>query len=110
MRALSIKQPWADLILYQGKDIENRSWRLPPHMVGQRIYVHAGKRADPDCSPPPERLGAILGEVTIVGCVTSHHSEWFVGPYGFVLADPKPYQEPIPCKGALGFFNPDIAR
>ncbi len=46
MKALSIQQPWAWLILHGGKDIENRSWKLPKAMVGQRIYIHAGKRFD----------------------------------------------------------------
>ena len=44
MKALSIQQPHADEILLHGKDIENRTWKLPASMKGQRIYVHAGKR------------------------------------------------------------------
>ena len=27
MKALTIKQPWVHAILYEGKDIENRSWQ-----------------------------------------------------------------------------------
>lgn len=112
--ALSIKQPWADLILFRGKDIENRSWRLPGWMKDQRILIHAGKKPDLDAplrycaalAPNPElRTGAILGEVTIVDCVTESESEWFLGPYGFVLADPKPWEKPLPCRGQLGFFK-----
>lgn len=38
MKALSIRQPWAWLILHGGKDMENRSRRT--HMRG-RICVHA---------------------------------------------------------------------
>ena len=122
MRALSIQQPWADLILYHGKDVENRTWKLPDKMLNQRIYIHASKRSDRDAvegwgflfsgSPPGSdrtRRGAILGEVTIAGCVTEHTSEWFEGPYGFVLADPVAYDTPIPCRGRLGFFRPEIS-
>ena len=119
MMALSIQQPWADLILFGGKDIENRTWPLPDKMRGQRIYVHAGKKIDLDAplrfcaalAPNPDnRLGAIIGEVTIVGYIddvteTPNLSEWFEGPYGFVLADPKAYEKPIPCRGRLGFFE-----
>ena len=114
MFALSIRQPWADLILLHRKDIENRTWRLPSSMIGQRICVHAGKKYDedaywpatlPDVPPDPDRLGAILGEITIVDCVTTHPSLWFYGPYGFVLEDPEPYRVPIPCRGSLGFFR-----
>ena len=38
MLALSIRQPWAWLILNGGKDIENRSW---PTKVRGRVLVHA---------------------------------------------------------------------
>ena len=104
MKALSIKQPHADRILFAGKDVENRTWRLPQNMVGERILIHAGKRTDGPYNESADRLGAILGEVTITGCVEASSSEWFVGPYGFTLADPFPYKQPIPCRGALGFF------
>lgn len=111
MKALSIQQPWADRILYEGKNIENRTWKLPGFMVGQRIYIHAGKKIDPDVrlnQPiPPERLGAILGEVTITGCVQQSTNPWFCGPYGFLLENPVAYATPIPCRGHLGFFTPD---
>ena len=115
--ALSIQQPWADLALFKGKEIENRTWRLPDKMKGQRIYVHAGKKIDTSAplrfcaalAPNPEnRLGAILGEVTIVDCVEVSESKWFVGPYGFVLADAVAYDTPIPCVGRLGFFKPEV--
>ena len=107
MKALSIQQPHADEILFAGKDIENRSWKLPAYMVGQRIYIHAGKKPRAGYHGSPKRLGAILGEVTITGCVTKSGSEWFEGPYGFVLKDPIAYNSPRPCRGRLGFFEVD---
>ena len=118
MKALSIQQPWADLILYHGKDVENRSWRMPPWMAGERIYIHAGLRVDRDAPrfghldypPGSPRLGAILGEVTLVECVTESESLWFLGHYGFVLKDPEAYAEPIPCRGRLKFFTPDLPK
>jgi hypothetical protein len=45
MKALSIKQPWAWLIVHGYKDIENRTFDSP--RCG-RIYVHAGKTTDDD--------------------------------------------------------------
>ena len=116
MKALSIKQPHADWILYKGKDVENRNWRLPYDMYRQRIYIHAGKCVDAEMTTQahyedmPGRLGAIIGEVDIVGCVTIHDSEWFEGPYGFILDNPAAYQTPIPVNGMLGFFEPKIAE
>ena len=106
MKALSIKQPWADLILFNGKDVENRTWRCPNQFIGQTIYIHAGKKPDGLVDGiGPERFGAILGEVCLTACVTQSDSEWFYGPYGFVLAKPLAYKKPIPCKGSLGFFD-----
>ncbi len=49
---------------------------------------------------------SIFNEVDIVDCVTESKSPWFItGNYGFVLANPKLYQKPIPYKGMLGFFE-----
>ena len=95
-----------------------------------RIYVHAGKSVDNDGAiwlwenkenlsiqgAMPEwveicniwRESAIIGEVDIVDCVTESKSPWFVGKYGFTLANPLLYEKPIPCKGKLGFFEPEI--
>jgi len=44
MKALTIWQPWASLILAGAKPFEFRHWRIPPAMVGQRIGIHAGAR------------------------------------------------------------------
>ncbi len=119
MKALSIRQPWAWLIVNGHKNIENRTWELPPGLVGQRVLVHAGKVFSPTSDVPGwERfdeaywpsptavLSAIIGEVTITGCVTESDSPWFEGPFGFTLADPVVYKTPVPCKGRLGFFTP----
>jgi hypothetical protein len=38
--ALSIRQPWAWLILNAGKLIENRTW---PTYIRGRVFIHAGK-------------------------------------------------------------------
>ena len=99
MKALSIQQPHADEILYYGKD-ENRVWKLPAAMIGQRIYVHAGKKPRRGTYRHPDRLGAILGEVTITGCVTESESPWFEGPYGFTLTDPQSVRQTFAVSGA----------
>lgn len=124
MKALSIKQPWAWAILYGGKDIENREWST--NFRGT-IAVHASKgttRGEYDGFyfavreiegmrdawlnlPSFENLirGAVLGTVEIVGCVKASTSPWFAGTYGFVLKNPQPFADPIPCKGQLGFWD-----
>lgn len=127
MIALSIRQPWAWLILHAGKDIENRGWNT---RVRGRILVHAAKvmtRAEyenamdfayMECDIDVERLpkfewlqrGGIVGSVEIADCVNRSASPWFCGEYGFVLRNPEilPFR---PYKGQLGFFDvPAVAQ
>jgi hypothetical protein len=112
--ALSIHQPWAWLIVAGHKDIENRSW---PIYKQETLLIHAAKKIDleelnwvrlhfPKISLPEHfTTGAIIGQAEVVGCVESHESEWFTGPYGFVLRNPIKYPKPIPYRGALGLFE-----
>ncbi len=108
MKALSIRQPYADLLLGP-KDVENRTW---PTSFRGRCYIHASKTVDWEAEltigrqyPGRRELGAIIGEMTIVDCVTESDSEWFEGPYGFVRTNPVRYARPIPMKGHLGLWD-----
>ncbi len=44
MKALTVWQPWATLIIAELKPFEFRGWPAPNGMVGRRIAVHAGAR------------------------------------------------------------------
>ena len=119
MKALSIRQPWASLIMAGIKPVENRTWKT--NFRG-RIWIHAGKRYDYDgehwimnnfkYDPVTARVltaarglrGGLLGTADLVDCVTEHPSEWFVGPYGFVFTDPR-QSEFRPYIGRLNFFD-----
>lgn len=46
MKALSLLQPWASLVVSGSKNIENRRWHLPKSMQGQTWLVHASARLD----------------------------------------------------------------
>lgn len=123
-QALSIRQPWAWLILHGGKDIENRAWKTK---VRGRILIHAsqgmtvdewedglyfavrarkGRDHPPVTMPGPRQIprGGIVGSVEIVDCVTASDSPWYMGDVGFVLRDPRPLPF-VPMKGRLGFFD-----
>lgn len=128
MKAISIRQPWAWMILHGGKDIENREWFTN---VRGRVLVHASKgmthaewedawefASGSGASPKAleARLtfdnierGGIVGSVEIVDCVTISRSRWFCGRYGFVLRNPivLPFR---PCQGALGFFEAENGK
>lgn len=44
MKALTIWQPWASLIMAGAKPYEFRSWRPPAWLIGQQLVVHAAAR------------------------------------------------------------------
>lgn len=47
MKALSILQPHASLLISGlHKPYETRSWKPWAHLIGQRIWIHAGKATD----------------------------------------------------------------
>lgn len=129
--ALSIRQPWAWMIVNAGKDIENRNWTT---RFRGRFLIHAAKGCTKDeyqgaiqfarravrlsgynlqryMVPEPRDLhrGGIIAEAEIVDCVQMSTSPWFVGEHGFVLRNVKalPF---TPCRGALGFFYPQNAK
>lgn len=120
MKAISIRQPWAWLIVNGHKDIENRSWRTKYR--GQ-VLVHASqgvKWSDYNAAHAiacrlgikmPCRwefeTGGIVGVTTITDCVEQSESPWFFGEKGFVLADSRPLPF-VQMKGRLSFFETGI--
>jgi hypothetical protein len=121
MRALSVRQPWAWLIVNDYKDIENRKWST--RYVGP-LLIHASKGMTDDeyddvadwlADEPrlqhiklPERKlierGGLVGIAHCNGSVDQCASPWFFGPYGFVLSQARAFPL-VPFKGQLGFFD-----
>jgi len=111
VKILTIRQPWASLIIHGGKDIENRTWATRyrgPLLIQAsaardvREFTEARWRG---ITIPDELLyGGVIGIVDLLDCVPSHASPWFTGPFGFVLAHPRalPF---IPLRGRLGLFD-----
>ena len=121
MRALTIKQPWAELIITGLKDVENRSRRT--HFRG-RFAVHAGLRRaefdDLDLDEMPTKYrrpiqdawqrhdfaGKVLGTVELIDCIQDSASPWAIdGYWHWILADPRPYTRPVAAKGQLGLWE-----
>jgi hypothetical protein len=117
-QAISIRQPWAWLIVNAGKDIENRDWFT---RIRGPVCIHAAKgmtrgeydearyfasRISPAEMPSYGAMtrGGIVGVAEIVDCVNRSASPWFFGRWGFVLRNVRPVDF-IPVKGELGFFN-----
>jgi hypothetical protein len=122
MKALTLWQPWATIVVHCGKDIENRPWAPPYWIINHRIAIHAGKVYDEDVfvgllsvfsdekrheiyQRSHKVRGAILGTAVVRGFVTESDSPWFCGPFGWQLSDVLPLKEPIPCRGAQKLWN-----
>jgi hypothetical protein len=120
-RALSIRQPWAELILLGRKRYELRSrktnYRGP-------ILVHAAQRIEKLAASQAGLAidslvrGAIIGQVDIVDCepftpeiadelrkANAYFGEWVPKLYAWRLERPCRMPEPIPYRGSLGLFR-----
>lgn len=123
MKALSIRQPWASLIMAGVKPVENRTW---PSKYRGRLAIHAAKAWDNEgekfildqeeffqnalgriVEGAKNLRGGFLGSVNMIDCVKKHNSKWFFGPYGFVFEDPI-LTNFYPYKGQLSFFEAPI--
>jgi hypothetical protein len=119
MRALSLKQPWAELILQGRKKIEIRKWST--NFRG-KFLIHSSKKPDEvgmkrfGFKELP--LGFILGEAELVGVkkynneadfmkdVDEHLATLEWGNNGFILENVKRIK-PIPANGKLNFWEAD---
>lgn len=120
--ALSIRQPWAELILRGEKIIETRKWSTS---FRGEFYIHASKiidrKACKEFGIDLDSLvtGALIGKATIKDVVEYHtdkqfvldnekHMSGFYGftrpTFGFLLRDIKKIA-PISAKGNLKFFK-----
>ncbi|MCO7727331.1 ASCH domain-containing protein [Brucella intermedia] len=128
--ALSVRQPWVHCIFHLGKPVENRTWNT---RIRGTVCIHASKGMTQDeyedCRSFSYQIGQkddatrellrqhpvpalrsiprgfIIGTVDIVDVVRRSNDPWFFGPFGFVLENPRLLEKPIPCIGALGFFD-----
>lgn len=49
--ALTLWRPWARFVANGDKPLSNRPWTPPPALLGQRIWIHAGKAYDREAEP-----------------------------------------------------------
>ena len=122
MKAITIKQPWASLIVKGYKKYEFRSWKTN---YRGKILIHAGLSTDKKYITLFKDYnieymnGAIIGEAEIIDCIlvnelfnerlnslnnlVYHHD--YTGLYAWELDNIKVYNEPIYIKGKLGLWN-----
>lgn len=139
MKALTLWQPWAQLIAVGAKSYETRSWPAPRNLIGQRIAIHAAKRWDRDlqaiCLEEPFRSallefsspsdlprGVVVATARLLECFPTSSlnpsraersfGDWGPGRYAWLLVDVDRLKKPIPARGAQGIwtFNASGAR
>lgn len=126
IKILSVRQPYAWLIINGLKDIENRDWTT---RYRGPLLIHASKQFESSAMEevlsrldederrrfPADRsafpCGGIVGMVDVVDVVTESQSKWFEGAYGWRLENARPLPF-IPLRGSLGLFHipPEIAE
>lgn len=124
MKVLTIKQPWATLIMQGDKRFEFRSWKT--NYRGE-LLIHAGKGIDKEAMKrlskyisenlPSEK---ILGKVKLVDCIEMstefkeillkenkdiYTDSSFKENYGWKLENVEVFDNPIETKGKLGLWE-----
>lgn len=125
MKALTLTQPWATLVISGRKRVETRSWSTS---IRDRIAIHAAKSMpwwaievavefglDAHLLP----RGAVLGTVAIADVLPTEeirdalsdqelaYGEYSPGRFAWLLEDPHALETPVPSTGALGFWRWD---
>jgi hypothetical protein len=120
--ALSIRQPWAELIMNGKKMMELRSWTTDYRGL---LWLHTGLKSSPEL----ERVfglanlfkGGYIGSVVLSGVIPLNPEDWEFyrlkhldpgdyqqGYYGWFLESPRRFTVPIPGAGKLGLYYPPV--
>lgn len=110
MKALTVRQPWASLIIHGPKRVENRNW---PTRYRGPLLIHAGSnRTGRDRAANvlalPLDYGVIIGAVVLSDCVPVDRcfsSPFTEGPWCWLVGEPIAFSTPIPWRGSLGLFT-----
>ena len=125
VRAITVRQPWAGLIVIGTKDVENRTWAT--NYRGP-LLIHAGRKMGvkerealgrfegryPEYAGDPllNARGCILGYVELVDCSVQRRrpfNRWHEeGMIGWYLKNPVMFGWGIKYRGQLGLFDVPI--
>ena len=123
MKVLTIREPWASLIINDYKKYEFRSWKTN---YRGKILIHTSQKIEKEMLSRFKDYklncvsGSIIGEAELTDCILvdeefnqnlrkidnvvygkSNHVE----KYAWKLENIKKYDKPIPMKGKLGLWN-----
>ena len=83
MKIITIRQPWAQLIVNGSKNIENRNWATSyrgPVLIHASLNVNRALCLKHRLDPDTLLRGGVVGIAEIADCVNEHSSRWFLGP------------------------------
>jgi hypothetical protein len=126
LKALTVQQPWAELIVQGHKSIELREWKTKHRGI---LAIHAGKTVNTvECrrhNLDPNKLtkGAIIGTVIIDDVIEFTQKSWeklrdqhlcdetSPGEWkGWKLENPYRLESPIPYRGFPGVFSVPVVQ
>jgi hypothetical protein len=120
--AISVRQPWAELLISGRKSIEIRSWA--PEYRGP-MWLHAGLKRSPEL----EHLfgfdhlyrGGFIGLIELAAVVPITSGRWLQwrdkhldqgeyrsGLLAWIMNTAQRFEAPVQAKGQLGLFYPSI--
>ena len=125
-KCLSLRQPYAELIVSGRKTIELRKWNTK---FRGEFLIHASKTIEKEACElynidniSSLITGAIVGSALLCDVKSYQSKDEFIADqskhfaiakfsdrkYGFILSDAKRFDKPIPLRGQLGFFDVGI--
>jgi hypothetical protein len=107
LKVLTVKQPWATMLIAGIKTIENRTFRTRNRGT---LAIHAAARVDregaqrfPDSVGP---TGVVLGTVEVLDCVRDADSPWAMeGYWHWVVGNACAWESPVAATGRLGLWT-----
>ncbi len=126
-KAISVWQPWAELIVLGLKPVENRSRHLSHRGA---LLIQASQKYDLNAwqylqqlpgwttgqggtlrlleKVAQKRMGGLVGAVMMTDSVTESDSPYFGGPIGWEFEKAIRFTKMIPCRGMQGLFVPTV--
>jgi len=125
MKCLSLKQPYAELLVSGRKTIELRTWNTK---FRGEFLIHASKKIDKSAceknkiDPYSVTTGAIIGKAILYDVKYYTNRTLFLKDrnkhlagtksfdhnYGFLVKNARRFKTPLFIPGKLGFFNVDF--
>jgi hypothetical protein len=130
VKALSLRQPWADLAVCGQKTLELRTWQVAyrgPLAIHASKTVHLEACQALDMDPRKRTTGALIGTVDLVDIIqvdaetyqarqSEHLAAGFINMpengqplFGWILANPRRLEKPQPAVGHMGLFNAEVS-